>query len=106
MDPNTIATPEPAPTPTSPTVEPKKSNKTVYLVIGVVVLVLVGAVLLLNASSSNQTTPQPSTTTQVDNSIKNDTDLTAVESSLDSANIDGLGLGSELDQNDTDASQF
>lgn len=104
MDPNTIATPEPAPAPAPQVAETNKSDKTVYLVIGVIVLVLVGVVVLLNVSSSNQPTEQPATTTVVDDSIKNNTDLTAVEASLDSATIDSLGT--ELNQNDSDASQF
>ncbi len=89
-------------TPTTPAMGPKKDNKVAYLVIGIVV-VLIAIAAIWYASVTRQPTSQPPTT-QVDNSIKNDSDLTSVEKSLDSSDIDGLG--SELDQNDTDASQF
>jgi flagellar biosynthesis/type III secretory pathway M-ring protein FliF/YscJ len=104
MDPNTIATPEPVPTPTPQGSETKKSNKTVYFVIGGVILLLALVVVILDITAPKQTTLQPTPTNQTDNSIKNNTDLTSVESTLDSSNIDLLGA--DLSQNDTDASQF
>lgn len=81
--------------------EPKKANKMMYLVIGAV-LVLIAVVALWYISATNQPTSQP--TSQVDNSIKSVSDLNSVENSLNLANIDSLGSG--LNRNDTDASQF
>ncbi len=94
-------------TPTAPVMEPKKDKKTVYTVISAVVVLLVLVIAIWYASATKQPTYQQPTyqpPTTVDNSLKNDSDLTSAEKSLDSSDIDGLGT--ELDQNDADASQF
>ena len=91
---------DPITTSPTPTMEPKKDKTLIYAVIGVVIVLLVSLAAFWYITS--KPTSQPTST--IDNSIKTNSDLNSVENSLDSADVDGLG--SELDQNDTDASQF
>lgn len=81
----------------------KKSKATLYVLVGVMVLLagFVVAILMLNNYSKDTGTP---TTTTVSNEIKNTADLDRISQELDNANLDSYDT--DLQLNDNDAATF
>ncbi len=92
------------PAPTVPAEVPgKKSKATLYVILGLVVLLLafVGVIMALNSSAEK--TPAPTTTAQT-TEINSTADLDKTSEELDNADLDSYET--DLQLNDNDASTF
>ena len=97
--------PEAKPTPASKAPSGKGKNIAIVAIVVLVILVVFVAIwFTLKATSTTQTTTPATTQSEDVPEIKSDADLEKLENELKNTDVDDLGTG--LDENDKDSSEF